>query len=259
MDHAANGQDQVSRAIPINQIAQVNVKNGPVINTPSTWTSHFSPENNDRPFEKATRSGRTMKTVNSQDKFFQILTPQRLKELLCRFDSGLIVKHINDARSSVSDLNKTIKVKSEWVRKRNSIYIDYLLGNKRVFHFSIHLYPILKNSRTNGPIHFKVNTGNDDINQKTSHKPVIVFNVSHNISANRPYMRELTVLRTVLNAYFDKRHPYYLENSLCSSSAVNNATVKRMYSNIQGILARSAATRRLSRNSRHSQLGRQHF
>jgi hypothetical protein len=63
-------------------------------------------------------------------------------------------------------------------------------------------------------------------------------------------MREIEVLRTILNAYFNKGHPYYLGNRLCIHNTISNKTVEQMSSNIQNILSRHITTRRQPRNRR---------
>jgi hypothetical protein len=200
-----------------------------------------------------------MHPVNSQDKFFKILTHPLLKELVCRFDSGLIATHITAARSTHKELEKSIRVESEWVYTSKSLFIDYFLDNIRIYHFSIHLYPQYLNPKSNGPIHFKLNSHNGS--KSTLSIPIrvrgsaqgsnsLIFNVKNTSNQSSQHMREIEVLRTILNAYFNKEHSYYLGNRLCAHNTVDNKTIKNMYSKIQNIISQPIATRRQPRNRR---------
>jgi hypothetical protein len=200
-----------------------------------------------------------MHSVNSQDKLFQILTPEILKELLCRFNTGLIATHISAARSTNKELDQTIKVRSKYTDGSTSLYILYNRANTKVYHFSIHLYPTYLNPKSNGPIHFKLNSHNSI--KSTLSIPIrvrgsaqgsnsLIFNVKNASNQSSQHMREIEVLRTILNAYFNKGHPYYLGNRLCAHNTVDDKTIKNMYTKIQNILSQPITTRRQARNRR---------
>ena len=200
-----------------------------------------------------------MHSVNSQDKFFHILKPELLKELLCRFNTGLIATHISAARLLNKELDQTIKVKSKYTDGTKSLYISYSRTNTKVYHFSIHLYPTYLNPKSNGPIHFKLNSYNISkpiisipllVRGSSRGSNSIVFNVKNASNQTSQHMQEIGVLRNILNAYFNKDHPYYLGNRLCIHNTISNKTVEQMSSNIQNILSRHITTRRQPRNRR---------
>lgn len=170
-------------------------------------------------------------TYKSHKQFFQILTKNKLNELLNRADkqtryleteinTQLLPDYISDIRVS-SESDEKNKIKPEC-----SIYINFFKGPTKIGHYSFHLYPEKTNlesaTRKLGRLHIKNNRNTrfkyvlDIQKQYSPSNQANYLQLSFNKSKafDKGLEKCVKVTQTVLNNYFNPNHERYLGNHL---------------------------------------------
>jgi hypothetical protein len=169
-------------------------------------------------------------TYKSHKQFFQILTKNKLNELLNRADKQ--TQYLETELNILLPQGFRSKVNVSSSKKLNSlecsIYISFYKDNTNepFGHYSFHLYPEKKNlkskSQKNGRLHIK-NNKNDQfayiLRVDKQYSPIIQNDyVQLSLNKSKAYSKPLEqcvrVTQTVLNNYFNPHHEKYLGNHL---------------------------------------------
>ncbi len=184
-----------------------------------------------------TRTRRTRKNINTQLNVLNCLSDDMLNGLLHTFRNQTVVKDINVLRSSNSELNPQLLLKSSIVANsgnyKASLYINYTLGTSKVFHFSFHLCPTSKNHSTSCLIHVKQGLpGQEKIRSiciQRSNSNSFIFKLGKQVSSTNidsQFIKETKIICKVLTMYFDVNNPKYI--GLRSSKLnKNHSTIKQ--------------------------------
>lgn len=215
---------------------------------------------NQTPFEYVGPYGKTRKRVNTHRIFFNHILAKKqpfLQELLHRFETQRIVKDIQVKRQKYNTLDKNIRILSRISNDKNpSLYINYFIENKKVFHISIHLCPHVFQKRSNGLIHVIQNTNTVKQGQTTNKKlktgcmiringhptstNAILFSIGNNLdkTLDIQYKKETDIIVDVLNAYFDPQNLLYLGRTMKQSTTQINNLYKRIQTSMSSIKRR---------------------
>ena len=170
-------------------------------------------------------------TYKSHKQFFQILTKNKLNELLNRADkrtqyleteiNTLLPPEYKSVVNLMSEPDKKTKTKLEC-----SIYINFFKGPTKIGHYSFHLYPEKKNiepeTRKNGRIHIKNNRNKRfkyilDIQKQyspTNQTDYLQLLLNKSRAFDKGLEKCVVVTQSVLNNYFNPNHEKYLGNHL---------------------------------------------
>lgn len=177
-------------------------------------------------------------TYKSHKQFFQILTKNKLNELLHRADekTNYLQTEINSALPQ--DYKCRTTVKSDKITESTtecSIYITFFKERHsqpiKIGHYSFHLYPEKSNilSRKNGRLHIKNNQNKQfryvlDVQKQIQPQQNNYLQLSINKSQalNKELERCVTITQTILNNYFNPNHSSYLGHHLTQFSTTKH-------------------------------------
>jgi hypothetical protein len=170
-------------------------------------------------------------TYKSHKQFFQILTKNKLNELLNRADKQTQYLETELNTLLPPDYKSDVKVLSEFDKKNKtklecSIYINFFKGPVKIGHYSFHLYPEKKNirpdTRKNGRLHIKNNVNSRfkyvlDIQKQyslTNQTNYLQVSLDKSKAFDKGLEKCVVVTQTILNNYFNPNHETYLGNHL---------------------------------------------
>jgi hypothetical protein len=161
---------------------------------------------------------------NLQQYFFKNITDKQLNEFLFRSEYGILARHVQN-ELNIADMSYVI-VSSNITKINNkiSVYLNYEYDNMQKLHISFHLQGDDFNYKFVGPIHA--------VNNTRKHRSPFRFKLSRKLSCNISNRKTnqfspisnpiklyiLSITKDVLNTYFIKKHPYYLDVQLATPS-----------------------------------------
>jgi hypothetical protein len=160
---------------------------------------------------------------NNQNLFFKNITDIQLNELLYRFDTNILARHIITELHRAGLYNINIQTKLTHVNNDVSAYINYHYNGKKRIHMSFHLTGIDFRRTVIGPIHVVNNTRKricSPLKYKSTRK--LSCNISHRNTikykqiSNKQKLLILKLTTDVLNTYFVSSDPYYLDTLLAT-------------------------------------------
>jgi hypothetical protein len=175
--------------------------------------------NNQTPFQTVNSRGKTRKIINTQLNVINCLSPDLLNGLLQRFRSQAVVNEIQQLRANHHELDAQMQIQSSIVpnskKYKASLYINYTLSGREVFHFSFHLCPNSTNRSSSGLLHVKQTTNSDERIlplriQRSASSNSILFSLGSDVKYKQPlsdlYKLEARIICDVLNMYFDTQN-----------------------------------------------------
>jgi hypothetical protein len=195
----------------------------------------------DTNFKFVGKNGKNMTTLNTQFTLLKCLTDDMLNPLIRKFESNQIIQDIYNRRKDNKDIKNNYDISTNIVmensHKKPSLYINYYKDNIKVFHLSLHVCPTVKHIKQS-ILHFKQNTikhKNNEQNAPKRNAPKRRIKITTNgetnsikfsldkadkntINISPDFLLEANVVIDVLNSYFYKKSPSFIQNKKMKTS-----------------------------------------